>query len=61
MLKEQLIKDLIPFGEPKDLLIENEIAFKIKGVHKCIFKFPYNKNTAQLLAPVDGNTTPKSK
>lgn len=56
-LKERLIKSLIFLGRSKKLLVENEIAFKVKGFNKCIFKFPYNKNAAQLLRPGDGETT----
>ncbi len=50
---KNLEEHLIFFGRTKDLL--DEIAFKIKGFNKCIFKFPYNKNTVQLSVPVDGS------
>lgn len=57
ILKEQLIKYLTYLGGTEDLLIENEIAFKVKGFYKCIFKFPYRENTALLRLQQDGKTT----
>lgn len=60
ILKEQLTKYLIYLGGTEDLLIENEIAFKVKGFYKCIFKFPYRENTALLRLQQDGNATPNN-
>lgn len=56
-LRVQFIKHLTYLGGAKEMLIENKIAFKISGFHKCIFKYPYNKNTALLLRQQDGKTT----
>ena len=60
MLKARLTKYLTYLGGTKEMLFENEIAFKIKSFHKCIFKYPYNKNAAQLFTPVDGKATANS-